>query len=89
MAITIGVLSGIVAAVRRGRLADYVATGFGLIGLSVPHFWLGLLGILLFSVQLHWLPASGFVPFTEDPARQPAAHGDARPSCSAPGSPPC
>jgi peptide/nickel transport system permease protein len=68
VAITIGVLSGIVAAVRRGRLADYVATGFGLIGLSVPHFWLGLLGILLFSVTLHWLPASGFVPFTQDPA---------------------
>lgn len=68
VAITIGVLAGIVAAVRRGRLADYVATGFGLVGLSVPHFWLGLLGILLFSVNLHWLPASGFVPFTEDPA---------------------
>ena len=65
VAITIGVLSGIVAAVRRGRFADYVATGFGLIGLSVPHFWLGLLGILLFSVTLHWLPASGFVPFTD------------------------
>ncbi|GAA2090645.1 ABC transporter permease [Actinomadura alba] len=68
VAITIGVLAGIVAAVRRGRFADYVATGFGLVGLSIPHFWLGLLGILLFSVNLHWLPASGFVPFTEDPA---------------------
>lgn len=68
VAITIGLLAGIVAAVRRGRLADYVATGFGLVGLSVPHFWLGLLGILLFSVTLRWLPASGYVPFTEDPA---------------------
>jgi peptide/nickel transport system permease protein len=68
VAITIGVLSGIIAAVRRGRFADYIATGFGLVGLSVPHFAIGLLGILLFSVNLHWLPASGFVPFTEDPA---------------------
>jgi peptide/nickel transport system permease protein len=68
VAIAIGVLSGIVAAVRRGRLADYVATGFGLAGLSVPHFWLGLLAILFFAVTLRWLPASGYVPFTEDPA---------------------
>jgi peptide/nickel transport system permease protein len=67
VAITIGVLSGIIAAVRRGRFADYIATGFGLVGLSVPHFALGLLAILLFSVNLHWLPASGFVPFTQDP----------------------
>ncbi|GAA4593531.1 ABC transporter permease [Planotetraspora phitsanulokensis] len=68
VAITVGVLAGVVAAVRRGRFADYLATGFGLAGLSVPHFWLGLLAILLFSVTLRWLPASGYVPFTEDPA---------------------
>jgi peptide/nickel transport system permease protein len=66
-AIAIGVVTGIVAAARRGRFADYVATGFGLIGLSVPHFWLGLLAILLFSVTLGWLPASGYVPFVQDP----------------------
>jgi peptide/nickel transport system permease protein len=67
VAVGVGVTAGIVAATRRGRFADYVATGFGLVGLSVPHFWLGILGILLFSVQLHWLPASGYVPFTGDP----------------------
>jgi peptide/nickel transport system permease protein len=67
VAIAIGVLTGIVAAVRRGKFADYMATGFGLVGLSVPHFWLGLLAILLFSVTLRWLPASGYVPFTQDP----------------------
>ncbi len=67
VAVGVGVTAGIVAATRRGRLADYVATGFGLVGLSVPHFWLGILGILLFSVQLHWLPASGYLPFTGDP----------------------
>jgi peptide/nickel transport system permease protein len=67
VAIVIGVLTGIIAAVRRGKFADYAATGFGLVGLSVPHFWLGLLAILLFSVTLRWLPASGYVPFTQDP----------------------
>ncbi|NUR87592.1 MAG: ABC transporter permease [Nonomuraea sp.] len=69
VAIVVGVGSGVVAAVRRGRLADYLATGFGLAGLSVPHFWLGLLGILLFAVTLRWLPASGYVPFTQDPGQ--------------------
>ena len=38
-----------------------------LVGLSVPHFWLGLLMIILFAVKLHWLPAGGYVPFTESP----------------------
>jgi peptide/nickel transport system permease protein len=67
IAVAVGVTAGIVAATRRGRFADYLATGFGLVGLSVPHFWLGILGILLFSVKLHWLPASGYLPFTGDP----------------------
>jgi peptide/nickel transport system permease protein len=67
VAIVVGLLTGIVAATRQGRTADYVATGFGLIGLSVPHFWLGLLAVLLFAVQLKVLPASGYVPFTENP----------------------
>ncbi|WP_219471559.1 ABC transporter permease [Nonomuraea rhizosphaerae] len=69
VAIVVGVGAGIVAAVRRDRLPDYVATGFGLAGLSIPHFWLGLLGILLFAVTLRWLPASGYVPFTQDPGQ--------------------
>jgi peptide/nickel transport system permease protein len=63
----IGVPAGVVSAVRRGKLADYVSNGFGLIGLSVPHFWLGLLAIWIFAVRLHWLPASGFVGLAEDP----------------------
>lgn len=63
----IGVGAGVLAAWRRGRAADYGATGFALIGLSVPHFWLGLLLILLFAVRLNWLPASGSVAFTQDP----------------------
>jgi peptide/nickel transport system permease protein len=64
IAIVIGIPIGILAAVRRGTVADYVASTTALGGLSVPHFWLGILFILLFAVHLGWLPASGFVPLT-------------------------
>ena len=63
----IGIVAGVVAAVRRGKLSDYLSNGIALIGLSVPHFWLGLLMIIVFAVKLHWLPSGGYVPFGEDP----------------------
>ena len=44
-----------------------LGSGLALIGLSVPHFWLGLMLILIVSVQLGLLPASGYTPFFEDP----------------------
>ena len=65
--LVIGITAGVVSAVKRGTFVDYVATGFGLLGLSVPSFWLGLLAILLFAITLQVLPASGFVGFAEDP----------------------
>lgn len=65
--LVIGLTAGVISAVRQGKFADYLATGFGLVGLSVPSFWLGLLAILVFSVNLHIFPASGFVPFPVDP----------------------
>lgn len=58
---------GIVAAIKRGSLIDRAAMGFVSAGLAVPSFWLGLTLILLFSVRLGWLPASGYVPLREDP----------------------
>ena len=61
VAILVGIPAGVIAAVRRGRPEDYAATTAALIGLSVPHFWLGLLFIIWFAVDLHWLPASGYV----------------------------
>ena len=63
----LGIVAGVVAAVRRGKPADYVATTVALVGLSVPHFWLGLLMIVAFAVKLHWLPAGGYVSFGHDP----------------------
>lgn len=65
--LVIGLTAGVISAVKQGKFADYLATGFGLVGLSVPSFWLGLLAILVFSVNLHIFPASGFVPFPVDP----------------------
>jgi peptide/nickel transport system permease protein len=64
IALLIGVPAGVMAAVKRGTVWDYVANAVALWGLSTPNFWLGILLILLFSVDLGWLPASGFVsPF--------------------------
>jgi peptide/nickel transport system permease protein len=61
LAILIGVPAGVIAAVRRGRASDHVARFGALIGQSVPHFWLGLLLITWFAVDLNWLPAIGYV----------------------------
>ena len=69
IALLIGIPTGILAAVRRGTAVDYGANLVALSGISIPHFWLGILLILLFAVKLQWLPASGFVPFHEDPLR--------------------
>lgn len=62
VALVIGVPMGILSAVRPGTWIDGLANGVALWGLSVPNFWLGILMILLFSVHLGWLPASGYVP---------------------------
>jgi peptide/nickel transport system permease protein len=55
------------SAVRRNTVWDLLANAVSLCGLSVPSFWLGIMLILLLSVRLHWLPASGFVPLWENP----------------------
>ena len=66
IAVLIGVPAGVIAAVQRNRFWDYVANAIGLAGLSTPKFWLGIMLILLVSVDLGWLPPSGYVPLTED-----------------------
>ena len=69
IALSIGVPMGVLAAVKRGTFWDLFANGLALWGLSTPNFWLGILFILYFSVQLHWLPASGFVSPAESLSR--------------------
>jgi peptide/nickel transport system permease protein len=61
--------AGIVSAVRKGTLTDVAANVVALSGLSLPNFWLGIMLILLVSVQLGWLPASGYTSLWEDPWR--------------------
>lgn len=59
IALLVAVPIGIVSAVRRGSLLDMGSMLGALFGLSMPHFWLGIMMILLFSVKLGWLPTSG------------------------------
>jgi len=66
VALVIGIPAGIISAVKRGTAWDYGANIVALWGLSTPNFWLGIMLILLFSVTLGWLPASGFVSPRED-----------------------
>jgi peptide/nickel transport system permease protein len=66
IALVIGIPAGIVSAVAKDSAWDYAANMVALWGLSTPNFWLGILMILLFSVSLGWLPASGYVSPFED-----------------------
>ena len=66
IAVVIGIPAGIIAAVGRGTWWDSVANAVALWGISTPNFWLGILMIMLFSVTLGWLPASGYVSPFED-----------------------
>jgi peptide/nickel transport system permease protein len=66
IAILIGVPAGVVAAVKRNTAWDWIANAVGLAGLSTPTFWLGIMMILLVSVDLGWLPPSGYVPLTQN-----------------------
>lgn len=68
-AFVIGVPMGILAAVKKNTVIDYVANLIALSGLSIPNFWLGIMLILLVSVNLGWLPASGYEPFFSNPLR--------------------
>ncbi|QKF49190.1 ABC transporter permease [Pseudomonas graminis] len=66
IALVIGIPTGVISGVRKGTSVDYAANVFALSGISIPHFWLGILLIMIFAVKLQWLPASGFVPLGED-----------------------
>lgn len=69
VAIVVGIPTGIISAVKKGTVTDYAANVVALSGLSIPNFWLGIMLILLVSVKLGWLPASGYAPFFADPLK--------------------
>lgn len=67
VSILIALPAGIISAMKRNTPLDMVTSVGAMIGVAMPPFWLGMLLILLFSVTLQWLPASGYVPFAKDP----------------------
>lgn len=67
VAAVVSLVLGSLAAVFRDGPFDVIVRAFTSIGQSLPVFWVGLLGIQFFAIQLRWLPSGGFVPLTEDP----------------------
>ena len=59
LAVVVALPLGIVAALYRGRAADMLAMGFAVVGQATPYFWMGIMLILVVSVELGWLPTSG------------------------------
>jgi len=66
---TIAVPAGVLAAWKRRSAVDYAATTVALAGISIPNFWLGIMLIYLFAVNLRWLPPSGYIEPWIDPLR--------------------
>lgn len=69
VALLIAVPAGTISAIHRGKPLDTAVTLGSLVGISLPNFFLGILLIFTFSVQLRWVPASGFVNLVTDPLR--------------------
>ena len=67
LSVAIGLPLGVIASLRRGGPADNVIRVVGTAGIALPHFWAGILLIMLLSVRLGWLPPSGYVPLWVDP----------------------
>src|SRR5260221_7048742 len=80
LTLLLGVVSGVLAALRQNSWVDQAAMMFAMIGISMPNFWLGLMMIVLFSVHLGWLPTGGFIPFSHGPLRRRPEHPRPAPS---------
>jgi peptide/nickel transport system permease protein len=66
IALLIGIPAGVISAVKKNSVLDYAVNVAALAGISTPNFWLGIMLILLFAVNLGWLPAGGYVsPFVD------------------------
>jgi peptide/nickel transport system permease protein len=69
LAVVIAIPAGVLAAVRQNTVADYGTMAAVIVGISVPNFWLALILILVFSIQLRWLPTFGYADPAADPGR--------------------
>jgi peptide/nickel transport system permease protein len=67
LACLIGIPLGIFIALNRNNILDPLVSAASQLGAAIPSFWLGLMLVLLFSVELSWLPAAGFTPWSRDP----------------------
>jgi peptide/nickel transport system permease protein len=62
--LALGLMSGLIAAMRQNTIVDQAVMLFALLGVSMPNFWLGLMMIVLFGVHWGWLPTGGYIPYT-------------------------
>lgn len=66
ISVSLGLLSGIVSAIRRGKFVDQILTICTTLAVGMPEFWLGVFGIFLFGLRLHWLPIQGYTAPSAD-----------------------
>ncbi|HSW58993.1 MAG TPA: ABC transporter permease [Dehalococcoidales bacterium] len=66
LSVVLGIAAGIICAVRRGSTVDSIVTVLANLGIAVPTFWLGILGIYFFGLKMGWLPIQGYVSPFED-----------------------
>ncbi|NLE19208.1 MAG: ABC transporter permease [Clostridiales bacterium] len=59
LSVLMGLLFGILSAIKHNTIIDYLSSLFGVIGISMPEFFIGILAILIFAIQLKWFPAQG------------------------------
>ena len=69
IAVIIAIPLGIISAIKRNSLLDLATSILAMLSVTMPHFWLGMLLILLFSVRLGWFPASGYTALIDNPIK--------------------
>ena len=67
IAVVVALPIGVITAVKRNSPLDTGMSLVSMVGVAMPPFWLGMLLVMLFSITLHWLPASGYKAFGDDP----------------------
>ncbi|MBV9175396.1 MAG: ABC transporter permease [Chloroflexi bacterium] len=68
LALLLAIPAAILAATYQNSWVDWAVTGFVTLGMAVPGFWLGIMLMLLFAVQLHWVPSVGYEPLLDNPS---------------------